>query len=131
MDSAVQVAQPNQSQHSRPQTLRSAAHLRLAGRLDLAAERQPQNIAKQRETVAQRRLLQSAPAVLQDMAAHAAEAVAVCYLAEARSGMRGDSCTAGSKPNQRRWWEAPTVGSCIDLPLQGAGNHGVCLLSIT
>ena len=34
-------------------------------------------------------MLQSAPAVLQDMASHAAEAVAVCYLAEVRSGLSG------------------------------------------
>lgn len=45
---------------------------------------------QQRELGALQLTLQSAPAVLQDMACHAAEAVAVCYLAEARSGLSGE-----------------------------------------
>ena len=48
------------------------------------------SVRQDREAAALRLLLQSAPAVIQDMAAHAAEAVAVCYLAEARSGMSGE-----------------------------------------
>ena len=47
---------------------------------------------QQREAAALRVVLQSAPAVLQDMAAQSAEAVAVCYLAEARSGLNGKLC---------------------------------------
>lgn len=39
-------------------------------------------------------VLQAAPAVLQDMAVNIAEAVGMCYLAEARSGLQGMS----SKP---------------------------------
>lgn len=38
-------------------------------------------------------VLQAAPAILQDLAAHVAEAVAVCYLAEARSGPIGKTFT--------------------------------------
>ncbi len=45
---------------------------------------------RQKELAALQLTLQSAPAVLQDMASHAAEAVAVCYLAEARSGLSGE-----------------------------------------
>lgn len=36
-----------------------------------------------------RQIMQGAPVILQDMAAQVAEAVAVCYLAEARSGPNG------------------------------------------
>lgn len=48
------------------------------------------SVRQEREAAAIRLLLQSAPVVIHDMAAHAAEAVAVCYLAEARSGMSGE-----------------------------------------
>lgn len=36
-----------------------------------------------------RQMLHAAPIILQDMAAQVAEAVAVCYLAESRSGPDG------------------------------------------
>ena len=50
-------------------------------------------VKRQRREAATQLMLQSAPCVLQDMAAHAAEAVAVAYLADARSGLNGELST--------------------------------------
>lgn len=86
----LQAVQADAVQQSRSPPLRSIAHLRLAGKHTSAGAHQSQtSVGQRREQAALQLLLQSAPSVLQDMAAQAAEAVAVCYLAEARSGLTG------------------------------------------
>ncbi len=87
----VQLAYPKGSHRSSPQPLRSTAHQMIAGKNKPVSSLPSQGSAKRQQQLAALQLtLQSAPAVLQDMASHAAEAVAVCYLAEARSGLSGE-----------------------------------------
>ncbi|KAL0044858.1 hypothetical protein WJX82_000371 [Trebouxia sp. C0006] len=84
----TQLAHPKGRHWSATQPLRSTAHQMIAGKNKPVNSLPSQTSAKrQRELTALQLTLQSAPAVLQDMASHAAEAVAVCYLAEARSGL--------------------------------------------
>ena len=72
------------------QNLRRTAHQILKGKDSLHKDRTLLASAKQQQQAAARQLmLQSAPCIVQDMAAHIAEAVAVSYLAEARSGLTG------------------------------------------
>lgn len=88
----TQLAYPKGSHRSTTQSLRSTAHQTIAGKSKPVNSLPSQNTARQqRELAALQVTLQSAPAVLQDMASHAAEAVAMCYLAEARSGLSGGS----------------------------------------
>ena len=87
----MQLAHPKGRHWSATQPLRSTAHQMIAGKNKPVNSLPSQISAKrQRELTALQLTLQSAPAVLQDMASHAAEAVAVCYLAEARSGLNGE-----------------------------------------
>lgn len=87
----MQLAHPKGRHWSATQPLRSAAHQMIAGKNKPVNSLPSQTSAKrQRELTALQLTLQSAPAVLQDMASHAAEAVVVCYLAEARSGLNGE-----------------------------------------
>lgn len=87
----MQLAYPKGSHWPATQPLRSTAHQRIAGKSKPVNGLPSQSSARrQRELAALQLTLQSAPAVLQDMASHAAEAVAVCYLAEARSGLSGE-----------------------------------------
>ena len=86
----MQLEHPSSSHWSATQPLRSTAHQIIAGRSKPVNGLPSQTSARrQRELAALQLMLQSAPAVLQDMASHAAEAVAVCYLAEVRSGLSG------------------------------------------
>lgn len=72
-------------------SLRDSARHRLTDTPSQASVLQSQETARQRrEDAALHHVLQAAPAILQDMAANVAEAVAVCYLAEARSGLNGE-----------------------------------------
>ena len=88
----MQLAYPKGSHRSTTQSLRSTAHQTIAGKSKPVNSLPSQNTARQqRELAALQLTLQSAPAVLQDMASHAAEAVAMCYLAEARSGLSGEN----------------------------------------
>ncbi|DBA70048.1 TPA: hypothetical protein ACH3X2_012295 [Trebouxia sp. C0005] len=94
-----QLAHPGSGPWSAAQSLRRAAHQIIAGKSKPVNSWPSQGSAKrQRELAALQLTLQSAPAVLQDMASHAAEAVAVCYLAEARSGLS----EGGSEGED--WW---------------------------
>lgn len=66
--------------------VRSAAHQRLASQ---GACQPKRGVRQQHDSAAFEAVLQAAPAVLQDMAVNIAEAVAACYLAEARSSREG------------------------------------------
>ena len=85
------------SAHDSPQqhsALRDMARLRLTDRQSQSSILQLQTASKrQRKADALRVLLQSAPSVMQDLAVQAAEAVAVCFMAEARSGSNGKACS--------------------------------------
>ena len=89
MQTALQESNLNLGQQ-RLQPLRDSARHRLTHAPSQTNLLQSQECAKrQREDAALHQMLQAAPAILQDMAAQVAEAVAVCYLAEARSGLSG------------------------------------------
>lgn len=81
----LQASKHNTSQH-RQQSLRDSARHRLTHTPSQASVQQSRESSRQqREDAAMQQVLQAAPAILQDLAANVAEAVAVCYLAEARS----------------------------------------------
>ena len=66
--------------------VRSAAHRRLA---NPNKQQLWQELGQQHDAETFQAVLQAAPAVLQDMAVNIAEAVGLCYLAQARSGLQG------------------------------------------
>lgn len=86
---ALQASKHNTSQHHQ-QSLRNLARNRLAHTPSQASVQQSQESARQQQQdAAVQQVLQAGPVILQDLAANVAEAVAVCYLAEARSGPSG------------------------------------------